>query len=78
MFTKGLITTPLPTLAPNKRNKKRLIDIIGNAELKKTAFNMYHDIRLTELPPFLYQSLLNFDKSVFNCVSITLLYRNDS
>jgi hypothetical protein len=56
-------------LAPNKRNKKRLNGIFGKAELKNMAFKIYQQMRLTELPPFLYQSLLNLDKSVFNRVS---------
>ena len=70
MFTNGLITTPFPISAPNNRNKKHFKELIGKAELKKIAFTIYHNIRLIELPPAVYQSLLYLDKSVFNCVSI--------
>jgi hypothetical protein len=51
---------------------------MGKAELKKSAFMIYQDMRFTDPPPFLYQSLLNLDKSVLNLLSISEVCHKNS
>ena len=64
IVTLGLITQPLPTLAPNKRSSITLKPLTGNKyEFKKQALTIYHKARTTAPLPGLYQLLSNEDKS---------------
>jgi hypothetical protein len=63
MRTLGLITTPCPILAPNRRSINRLQKLKGKALSKKTTEQQYQTTRLKALPGR-YQLLLNLDRSV--------------
>src|SRR5687767_746911 len=63
MLTQGLITTPLPILAPNIRNKKRLKLPNGNQPFFMNRILAKYQQALLKGLPGLYQLLLNFERS---------------
>jgi hypothetical protein len=63
ILTRGLITTPDSMRAPKTFKRKILNPLIGNAVSKKIDDTQYQANRLIA-EPGLYQSLLNFERSV--------------